>query len=72
MIPHLYLIRAECPGCGDVVPLVEEREEPVPIMHDVEVSSDYCPRCSTLVEEWDVHEEAYLERAPDPDERGSA
>lgn len=72
---YLYLLLAECPGCLSVVNLVEGRDDPVGLMQSVEiVSTDHCPACgnSITVDGWDVHEEAYIQRAQDPTEVADA
>ena len=65
----LYWIRAACPNCGEVANLVEERDRPVPLMQDVEITSRCCPLCGGLVHEWDVHEESEIERVQPTQER---
>lgn len=63
-----YLIRAACPSCGEVAALVEEHDRRVPLMHDVEVGTRWCPECGDQVGVggWDVHEDAEVE-AVDPE-----
>lgn len=58
----LYLIRAGCPNCGEVVNLAEETDAPVNLMQDVPISARCCPLCGGLVHEWDVHEDSEIER----------
>lgn len=60
----LYLIRAACPSCGNVVNLVEEPEIAVPVMQDVAIETRWCPECGDNVGigGWDVHEESEIER----------
>lgn len=66
----LYLIHAGCPWCGSVPRLVEQRDEPVPLMQDVEIVDTFnCPHCGETVHrsEWDVHESAEIERVEPSD-----
>lgn len=58
----MYLVRAQCPDCDEVVSFVEEREYPVGQMQDVEVTANHCPECGVPANCWDIHEEAYIER----------
>jgi endogenous inhibitor of DNA gyrase (YacG/DUF329 family) len=67
----LYLIRAQCPGCGEVADLVEAVPDSLGVMQDVPIDTRWCPECGEQVRmgEWDVHEEAEVERvSPGGDE----
>ena len=72
-----YLIHAACPSCGEVARLVEKRPEPVNLMQDVTITTDYCPYCGhhvgTDIEnpEWDVHEDHEIEAVIPTQERPS-
>lgn len=58
----LYLIRAACPNCGEVVNLAEDTDGPVGLMQDVPITARCCRACGGAVHEWDVHEELEIER----------
>lgn len=69
----LYLIVAECPLCGGQNRIVESREKPVNLMQDVRITVRCCELCGREVgrdgHEWDVHEEAEIERVQPTQER---
>jgi len=66
---YLYLIKAACPNCGVVVPIVEEADEPVNLMQHVPITANCCRHCGGMVREWDVHEDAEIERVTPTQER---
>lgn len=65
----LYLIRAGCPRCGEIVQLVEETPEALGVMQDVPINTRWCPECGDQVRmgEWDRNEETEIERVPPTD-----
>lgn len=62
----MYLVKLGCPNCDIVVNFVAERDEPVPVDQDISYSPEYCPDCGFAVAleggQWDLREEAFLER----------
>jgi hypothetical protein len=69
----LYLIEAKCPHCRQITGFVEERVNPVQLMVEVPVSAEHCPECGIHLwsegYEWDVQEEAEIERVQPTQER---
>lgn len=70
----LYLIVACCPHCDEVVNHVEETECPVGLMQEVPITARYCPMCGFEIvgapaDEWDVCEDAEIERVTPTQER---
>jgi len=69
----LYLIQAKCPHCEHITGFVEERANPVQLMTDVHLSAEHCPECGIHLwsegYEWDIQEEAEIERVPPTQER---
>jgi len=61
-VTALYLIRAACPRCGDVVDLVERTPSDLGVMQDVPIDTRWCPACGEQVRmaEWDRHEETQI------------
>ena len=66
---YLYLIVAGCPNWGEVVQLVEETDYLVDLMQEVPITANCCRHCGGMVHEWDVHEDAEIERVPPTQER---
>lgn len=71
---HHYLLIVECPHCNEKTQFVESRDFEVNQMQSVELHADYCPHCGlhlwTEGLEWDVHEDAEIERVIPSTERG--
>lgn len=67
----LYLIKARCPFTGDVVDLLEETEESVPLDYCVPIETEWCPCCGEPVSVggWDVVEEFEVETVLPAEER---